>query len=134
MAIACISAFPAMINPGMISCDLALDSVGRATFLDSVRATRVRGTIVLFGQSSGPVEPFSPRPVLGSRTLVTATVFDYSREPDELAARWAEVAGLVASGELRVAIDSVHPLAEAALAHRRLEGRATSGKLLLDVR
>ena len=114
-------------------CDLVLDSVGRTTLAGSVRATRLRGTLVLFGQSSGPVEPFSPRALLGSRTLVTATLFDYIREPGERAARWSEVSGLAARGELRVAIDHVHPLAEAALAHRRLEGRESSGKLLLNV-
>ena len=114
-------------------CDLVLDSVGRTTLAGSVKATRVRGTIVLFGQSSGPVEPFSPRALLGSRTLVTASLFDYVRDPAERAARWGEVAALAARGDLRIAIDRVHPLAEAALAHRRLEGRETSGKLLLAV-
>jgi NADPH2:quinone reductase len=114
--------------------DLVLDSVGRATFADSVRATRVRGTLVVFGQSSGMIEPFSPRPVLGSRTLVSATLADYVRDADELAARWSRVAAAACDGGLEVAIDSVLPLAEAAEAHRRLESRATSGKVLLAVR
>jgi NADPH:quinone reductase len=113
--------------------DLVLDSVGRATFAGSVRATRVRGTLVCFGQSSGMVEPFSPRPVLGSRTLVSATLFDYVRQRTELVERWQRVAGLAAAGELTVAVDSVVPLADAADAHRRLESRASSGKLLLEV-
>jgi len=114
--------------------DLVLDSVGQATFAGSVRATRVRGTLVAFGQSSGLIEPISPRPALGSRTLVSATLRDYVRRPEELAERWARVAGLAARGELAVTIDSVTPLAAAAEAHRRLEGRRTSGKLLLAVR
>jgi NADPH2:quinone reductase len=114
--------------------DLVLDSVGRSTFSGSVRATRSRGTLVLFGQSSGMVEPFSPRPVLGSRTLVTATIFDYVRERAELVERWRRVVELATAGELRLAVDRVHPLAEAAVAHARLEQRATSGKLLLAVR
>jgi NADPH2:quinone reductase len=113
--------------------DLVLDSVGRATFAGSVRATRVRGTLVCFGQSSGLVEPFSPRPVLGSRTLVTATLFDYVRHREELLERWRRVAALAAAGELEVAVEAVLPLVEAADAHRRLEARATSGKLLLAV-
>ncbi|HSM14568.1 MAG TPA: quinone oxidoreductase, partial [Thermoanaerobaculia bacterium] len=112
-------------------CDVVLDSVGRATFAGSVRSTGVRGTLCVFGQSSGMIEPFSPRPVLGSRTLVSATLFDYLRDPEERAERWGRVAGLAARGRLEVAIDRVHPLAEAALAHRRLEGRETSGKLLM---
>jgi NADPH2:quinone reductase len=114
-------------------CDLVLDGVGRATFAGSVRATRLRGTLVLYGQSSGMIEPFSPRPVLGSRTLVTAILFDYIRDPAERQERWRRVAGLAAGGELALAIDRVHPLADAALAHRRLESRQTTGKLLLAV-
>jgi len=114
-------------------CDLVLDGVGRATFAGSVAATRVRGTLVAYGQSSGRIEPFSPRPVLGSRTLVTATLFDYIRDPAERAERWERVAGEAARGELAVAVDRVHPLAEAAEAHRRLESRQTTGKLLLAV-
>lgn len=115
-------------------CDLVLDSVGKVTFLDSVRATRTRGTVVVYGQSSGMIEPFSPRPVLGSRTLVSATLFDYVRERDELLDRWERVAGAVARGELSVAIDRVLPLGDASEAHRLLASRATSGKLLLDLR
>jgi NADPH2:quinone reductase len=114
-------------------CDLVLDGVGRATFAGSVRATRLRGTLVLYGQSSGMIEPFSPRPVLGSRTLVTATLLDYTRDPTELAERWRRVTRALADGTLPLAVDRVHPLAEAALAHRRLEGRETTGKVLLAV-
>ena len=114
-------------------CDLVLDGVGRATFAASVRATRVRGTLVVYGQSSGMIEPFSPRPVLGSRTLVSATLFDYARDPEELAQRWARVCADVDRGRLRPLIGTVLPLAEAGEAHRRLEGRATSGKVLLAV-
>jgi NADPH2:quinone reductase len=113
--------------------DLVLDSIGQATFADSVRATRTRGKLVVFGQSSGMIEPFSPRPVLGSRTLVSATLGDYVRDAGELAERWDRVAGAAAAGSLTVAIDSVLPLAQAAEAHRRLESRATSGKVLLAV-
>jgi len=114
--------------------DVVLDSVGRSTFAGSVRATRLRGTLVVFGQSSGMIEPFSPRPVLGSRTLVSATLAHYIGTRPELLERWLAVAGLAAAGELDVAIDRVHQLADAAGAHRRLEARETSGKLLLDAR
>ena len=113
--------------------DLAIDGVGQTTFLDSVRATRVRGTVIVFGQSSGMIAPFSPRPVLGSRTLVSASLFDYARTPEELALRSRFVFDLAAEGSLDVRIDSRFPLAEAADAHRRLESRATAGKLLLAV-
>ncbi|MGH7337221.1 MAG: quinone oxidoreductase family protein [Myxococcota bacterium] len=111
--------------------DLVLDSVGRATFAGSVRATRVRGTLVLFGQSSGMIEPFSPRAVLGSRTLVTATLFDYARERGELVERWERVVADFDAGRITLAVDSVFPLERAADAHRRLESRASAGKILL---
>ena len=115
-------------------CDLVLDGVGRDTFAGSVRATRVRGTLVVYGQSSGMITPVSPRPALGSRTLVSATLFDYVRERAELLERWRRVVADVLEGILTLAIDRVLPLAEAATAHRLLESRATSGKLLLDCR
>lgn len=114
-------------------CDVVLDSVGRDTFAGSVRATRVRGKVVLFGQSSGKIEPLSPRDVLGSRTLVTATLFDYARERAELLSRWRRVGRDLAEGRLRLAVDRVLPLTAAAEAHRSLAARASSGKLLLAV-
>jgi NADPH:quinone reductase len=113
--------------------DLTIDGVGRTTFLDSVRATRVRGTVVVFGQSSGMIEPFSPRKVLGSRSLASATLFDYARTPEELALRSGFVFDLAVRGELDVRIDSRFPLPQAADAHRRLESRATAGKLLIEI-
>ncbi len=114
-------------------CDLVLDSVGQATFSGSVRATRLRGILVVYGQSSGMIEPFSPRPVLGSRTLVSATLFDYVRDRAELVERWRRICGEHAAGRLDVAIDRVLPLAQAAEAHRLLASRATAGKLLLQI-
>ena len=113
--------------------DLVLDSVGQATFAGSVKSTRVRGKLVLYGQSSGLIEPFSPRPVLGSRTLVTATIFDYTRSEADLRERWARVVGDLERGTISLAIDSTFPLADAAAAHRRLESRASAGKILLAV-
>jgi NADPH2:quinone reductase len=112
--------------------DLAIDGVGRATFQGTVRATRIRGHVVLFGQSSGPVEPFRPREVLGSRTLTTATLFDYARDRDELDRRAEEVFGWAREGKLDVWIDRILPLEEAGQAHRLLENRQTSGKVLLE--
>ncbi len=111
--------------------DLVIDGVGRGTFLDSVRATRVRGHVILFGQASGEPEPIRPRAVLGSRTLTCASLFDYVREREELLARAQAVFTWHRIGKLAARIDRVLPLAEAAEAHRLLEGRQTSGKLLL---
>jgi NADPH2:quinone reductase len=94
--------------------DLAIDGVGRTTFAATVRATRVRGHVIFFGQSSGAPDPIQPRRLLGSRTLTTASLFDYARTREELA-------------------DLSKPvLAAAARAHALLEGRLTMGKLLLS--
>lgn len=112
--------------------DLAIDGVGRATFEGSVAATRVRGHVVLFGQASGEPEPIRPRKLLGSRTLTCASLAAYSADRDELLDRAREVFTWYRQGRLEVRIDRVLPLAEAARAHQLLEGRQTSGKVLLQ--
>lgn len=113
--------------------DLALDGVGRSTFRGSVRATRIRGEIVLFGQASGEPDPIRPRRLLGSRTLTTASLFDYTRTREELESRGGALFALVGEGTLVPRIDRVLPLREAPAAHRALEGRETIGKVLLEV-
>ncbi len=112
--------------------DLVLDGVGRATFEDSVRATRVRGHVVLFGQASGEPEPIRPRKLLGSRTLTSASLFDYTAGRRELLDRAEAVFGWYRQGRLEVRVDRVLPLAEARQAHVLLEARETSGKVLLE--
>ena len=109
------------------------DSVGRATFMDSLDSLRPRGTLVLFGQSSGKVEPFDPALLAagGSLYLTRPSLADYTRDADEVAWRGGELMGDVADGELDVRIHATLPLADAPEAHRLLEGRKTSGKLLL---
>lgn len=113
--------------------DLAIDGVGRATFEDSVRATRTRGQVILFGQASGEPDPIRPRKLLGSRTLTSASLFDYTRTREELLEHAEAVFGWASDGAIEVAIDRIVPLADAADAHRALEGRETSGKVLLEV-
>jgi NADPH:quinone reductase len=109
------------------------DSVGQATFFRSMRCLAPRGLLVLFGQSSGPVGPFDPQLLNehGSLFLTRPSLFHYLADRDELVARASDVLGQLASGELSVHLGAELPLAEAAEAHRRLEGRATVGKLLL---
>lgn len=109
------------------------DSVGRATFDRSLRCLSPRSTMVLFGQSSGPVPPFDPQLLnkLGSLYLTRPTLFHYTATRAELLARAGDVLGWVADGELRLSIDEELPLERAADAHRKLEARQTSGKLLL---
>jgi NADPH2:quinone reductase len=112
--------------------DLVLDGVGRATFEASVRATRVRGHVVLYGQASGEPEPIRPRKLLGSRTLTSASLFDYTTGRRELLDRAEAVFGWYRQGRLEVRVDRVLPLAEARQAHVLLEARETSGKVLLE--
>ncbi len=113
--------------------DVVYDSVGRDTFDGSLRALRPRGLCALFGQSSGPVPPFDLRRLndLGSLFVTRPSLAHYAAERSELEERAGSVLGAVASGELEVRIGARFALAAAADAHRALEGRATTGKLLL---
>lgn len=112
--------------------DVAIDGVGRATLEDSVRATRIRGHVIFFGQASGAPDPIQPRRLLGSRTLTTASLFDYARTREDLLALAEPVMAAAAAGALKAWIDRVLPLDDAVLAHQLLEGRRTVGKLLLS--
>jgi NADPH2:quinone reductase len=113
--------------------DAVYDSVGQTTFDKSLNCLRPRGYMVLFGQSSGAVAPLNPQILnaKGSLFLTRPTLGHYIATRDELLARAGDVLGWVAAGELKLRIDSEFALADAADAHRRLESRATSGKLLL---
>lgn len=112
---------------------VAYDSVGKSTFEGSLACLRRRGMLVLFGQSSGPIGSFDPLMLSrgGSLYMTRPTLFDYTATRAELLARAGAVLGAVASGALRVSIDRTLPMDDAAEAHRLLEGRKTSGKLLL---
>ena len=109
------------------------DSVGRTTFAKGLNCLLPRGLMVLFGQSSGPVEPFDPQVLSqkGSLFLTRPTVVHHTATRAELLERAGQVLGLVASGALAVRIGHELPLTQAAEAHRDLEGRRTTGKLLL---
>lgn len=109
------------------------DSVGQATFRGSLKALRRRGTLVLYGQSSGPVEPFDPGELArgGSLFLTRPSLGDYAADRAEVEWRAGELLAAVESGALAVRIHDVMALEDAAEAHRRLESRETSGKLLL---
>jgi NADPH2:quinone reductase len=112
--------------------DVAIDGVGKATFEESVRATRIRGHVIFFGQASGAPDPIQPRRLLGSRTLTTASLFDYARTREDLVALAEPVMAAAAEGTLVAWIDRVLPLEDAARAHELLEGRRTMGKILLS--
>ncbi len=112
---------------------VAYDSVGATTWEKSLRLLRPRGMLVLYGQSAGPVPPIPPGRLAasGSLFLTRPTLGDYIRTRDELRWRAGEVLGGIASGTLKLTIDRELPLAAAGEAHRLLESRATSGKLIL---
>jgi NADPH2:quinone reductase len=113
--------------------DVVYDSVGQTTFLKSLNCLRPRGMMALFGQSSGPVAPFDPGLLAakGSLFLTRPSLGHYAATREELLRRAGDVLNRVASGSLKIRIDKICRLAEIAQAHRDLEGRKTSGKLLL---
>ena len=113
--------------------DVVYDSVGQTTFLKSLNCLRPRGMMALFGQSSGPVAPFDPGLLAakGSLFLTRPSLGHYAATREELLRRAGDVLNWVASGSLKIRIDKIYRLAEIAQAHRDLEGRKTSGKLLL---
>ena len=113
--------------------DCVYDSVGATTFEKSLACLRPRGMLILYGQSSGPVPPFDLAGLAkaGSVFVTRPTLGHYMLDREELLKRAGDVLGWAARGELDVTIDRELPLADAAEAHRLLEGRKTSGKLLL---
>jgi NADPH2:quinone reductase len=113
--------------------DVVYDSVGATTFEKSLSCLRPRGLLALFGQSSGPVPPFDPNILngKGSLFLTRPSLAHHCLTRDELLWRAGDVLGWVASGDLKLRVERAYPLAEAAQAHRDLESRKTSGKLLL---
>jgi NADPH2:quinone reductase len=115
--------------------DVVYDSVGKTTFEKSLNSLRPRGLLALFGQSSGPVPPFDPGILnaKGSLFLTRPSLAHHLATREELLWRAGDVLNWIASGKLKLRIDRTYPLAEAAAAHRDLEGRRTAGKLLLTV-
>ena len=113
--------------------DVVYDSVGAPTYLQGLNCLRPRGMMVLFGQSGGKVPPLDPAILntKGSLFLTRPSLAHYAATREELLWRAGDVLQWVASGKLKLAIDRIYPLAQAAQAHRDLESRATAGKLLL---
>jgi NADPH2:quinone reductase len=109
------------------------DGVGRSTFEASLASLRVRGMLVLFGAASGQVPPVDPQRLNkgGSLYLTRPTSAHYTLTRGELEWRTSEVLGSAASGDLEVRIGATYPLSDAGAAHEALEGRATTGKVLL---
>jgi len=115
--------------------DVVYDSVGQATFVKGLDCLKPRGMMVHFGVSSGQIEPFDTRGLTmkGSLFLARPTLNTHISDPKELAWRSGDVFRWIADGKLQLRIDRVYPLAETAEAHRALEARQTSGKVLLAI-
>jgi NADPH2:quinone reductase len=113
--------------------DVIYDSVGATTFLKGLDIIRPRGMMALFGQSSGPVQPIDPGILnpKGSLFLTRPSLAHYVQTREELLWRAGDVLGWIDSGKLKLKIDKTYALGDAAQAHRDLEARRTSGKLLL---
>jgi NADPH2:quinone reductase len=109
------------------------DGVGKTTFDKDLNILRPRGYLVLFGASSGPVPPVDPLKLLqkGSLFLTRPSLAHYIASDDELQRRASDVLGMIAGGKLKLRIEHIYKLKEAQQAHRDLEGRKTTGKLLL---
>ena len=109
------------------------DSVGKTTYEKSLNCLRPRGMMVLFGQSSGAVPPIDPGILAakGSLYLTRPSLGHYSATREELVSRADDVIGWVSKGELKLRIEKTFALSDAAEAHRELESRRTTGKLLI---
>jgi NADPH2:quinone reductase len=113
--------------------DVVYDSVGKDTFGKSLNCLRPRGYLVLYGQSSGAVEPLDPQVLntKGSLFLTRPSLGHYTATREELLKRATDLFNLMIDGKLEVRIDKTYPLSQAAEAHRYMESRKTKGKVLL---
>ncbi len=110
---------------------IVYDGVGQSVFRRSLDLLMPRGVMATFGNASGPVEPISPLDLAPSLFLTRPSLFHYISTRDELLRRSGELFDTIAAGTLDIRIGHRLPLAEAAEAHRMLEGRVTSGKVIL---
>jgi NADPH2:quinone reductase len=115
--------------------DVVFDAVGAATWEGSLDSLKRRGTVVFFGGASGPVPPFDTSILSGkgSLTISRPMLGDFVRDEAEIAWRAGELFDLWKDGRLKIRIGRTYPLADAATAHADLEGRRTTGKLLLGM-
>jgi NADPH2:quinone reductase len=111
------------------------ESVGKTTFDESLRSLARRGFLILFGQSSGPVDPFDPRRLQhgGSLFLTRPALVDYIATREDLVQRSSAVLGSIAAGDLEIHLHATLSLSDASEAHRAIEERTTTGKLLLAI-
>jgi NADPH2:quinone reductase len=114
--------------------DYIIDGVGQSTFTKDLEAVRTRGHICVFGSSSGPAEAIAPNSLMArSVTVSGGSLFNYIGNREELLGRARSVLNGMREGWLKLRIDKVLPLEQAAEAHRLLEGRQTTGKVILKI-
>jgi len=113
--------------------DVVYDGVGNATFEKNLNVMRLRGMLVLYGMSSGPVPPVDPAKLSekGSLYMARTTLAHFTATREELLARTSALFAMIAEGKLKLLIAKTYPLAEAPQAHRDMEARKIAGKLLL---
>jgi len=113
--------------------DVVYDGVGKATFEKNLNVMRLRGMLVLYGMSSGPVPPVDPAKLSekGSLYMARTTLAHFTATREELRARSGALFEMIANGKLKLRIAKTYSLAEAAQAHRDMEARKIAGKLLL---
>lgn len=113
--------------------DVVYDGVGKSVFADSLGLIRMRGTMATFGNASGPVDPISPLELSanGSLFLTRPTLFHHITSQAEIQARADDLYAWIGAGQLEVRVGATYALADAADAHRALEGRETTGKVIL---
>ncbi len=116
---------------GVRRLDVVFDGVGKSVFRQSLSLLRARGMMATFGNASGPVEPISPLDLAPSLFLTRPSLFQYIETREELLRRSGDIFQWIAAGKLNVRIGARIPMPEAADAHRMLEGRKTTGKVLL---
>jgi NADPH2:quinone reductase len=119
-----------------VGVDVVYDGVGKATFEHSLKCLRRRGLLALYGAASGPVPPFDllRLSAMGSLFITRPISLDYIRTRDELTSVTGAVFSMYQAGRLKVQVGGVYPLQNARQAHIDLEGRGTTGKLLLAIR
>jgi NADPH2:quinone reductase len=118
-----------------VGVDVVYDAVGAATFDGSIASLRRRGMLIMYGAASGRIPPLDIQRLgtAGSLFITRPTATDYKREKSELLGRVSDLFTAVKSGGLNVRIGGRYPLADAAEAHRALEARETTGKLVLTI-
>ena len=116
--------------------DVVYDGVGAATYEKSLNCLRPRGYLVVYGQASGPIPAVDPLALMskGSLFLTRPTLHHYASSREEIQGRTGDLFAWLLAGKLQLRHDFVFPLSEAAKAHTELEGRRTTGKVLLRVK